>query len=974
MKTIKKPENWLLGNGETNLIIRSRDWSDHVLGPIESWPQTLKTSLGICLNSRFPMLVWWGKDLIVFYNDSYIPLAGLKHPQYLGRKASEQWSEIWDSLRPLTEQVMTTGKATWAESMCLYMNRSGFLEETYFTFSYSPIIDESGSVVGIINPCQETTERVLCDRRLKSLRDLCSKGVKTIEEAGKVASEIFANNNQDILFSLLYLTQPDKKTAVLIGYSGIKAGSVLSPKVIDISSPSNDVWPITEIYQHKKHVKIDNLRSRFKEYLPDQPYEEGPDSAFVMPLISVREDMPIGFMVLGISPRLIFNEQYEGYFNLISQQKSIHLANVLTLDEEKKRFEELSELNKAKTDFFNNASHELRTPLMLILGPIENLLAEGDALTPQMKSEIEVVYRSAIRLLKLVNNLLDFSRIESHRKDILYEEVDLRQLTTTIASGFASAIENAGLKFAINCDEITHPVYVDKEMWENIIINLLSNAFKYTLNGSISLSLHEVGNHIELCVSDTGVGIPQSDLDKIFQRFYRVKGSRGRTHEGTGIGLALIKELIALHGGSIMVKSEVDKGSSFTACIPVGKDHIPADKIRSNLSRDDGRNARAYIEEAMTLSGSDQTKRVNVVRQTQKKKGKILIAEDNTDMRNYITNLLSNDYEVAAYDNGEKALKEIRNFQPDIILSDVMMPVMDGFQLIKNIRADKEIAEIPIILVSARAGQESTITGIDSGADDYLVKPFSAKELMARVKQNIDMIKLRRETSHLKDKFLNSITHDLRSPITAIIGYITLLHDGEAGDISAEQKEDLGNVLINAEYLLHLINQLLDLAKIKAGKLEFVPEKIVLKDFADEVIKGFKILLREKNMKLDFEFEGKQSTVMLDRSRLKQVLYNYLSNAIKYTPSGGSIRVKFKIEKARLRIEVADNGVGITKDKFPHLFEEFQQLNADAEQTSPGTGLGLSLTKRLVEAQGGKVGAESEFGRGSMFYAEIPLK
>lgn len=836
--------NWLQGAGEMKQIIRSTDWSAHPLGPVSSWPQTLKTALGICLNSKFPMLVWWGKDLFVFYNDTYIPFCGLKHPLFLGKPAREQWAEIWESLEPLTRQVLTTGHATWAQNMQLFMNRRGFCEETYFTFSYSPIIDETNEVVGIINPCQETTEQVLSERRFKLLQSLSAKEVNSIKEIGEIVDRVLFLDNEDIPFSIIYLTSVDQKSVHLVGNAGVGVDSMLAPGLIAIEN-SKSPWPVADLYKEKKPMLLNNLRKLYKDALPQYPYEEMPDAAYLLPIEIVGKDMPSGFIVLGISPRLMFDELYQGFFELISRQISIHISNSHTLAMQKQRVEELSELNKAKTDFFNNVSHELRTPLTLIVGPLENLLAKSSGLTASAKNEIDLIYRNAVRLIKLVNNLLNFSRIESHRIDVKFESLDLCKITSTIANSFLPAIEKAGLKFIINCQPLSRETSADKEMWENIVINLLSNAFKYTLQGTISISLREVNDDIELTVKDTGVGIPKADIAKIFERFYRVKGTQGRTHEGTGIGLSLVKELITIHGGTITVDSEVGMGTVFTVKIPI----VPiaaTNKISKPAADTNKLNLDAFVQEAMSLVDNNKNSNSAIVSASQNKVGSVYIVEDNADMREYMTNLLKDQYDVTSYANGKVALERILQQAPDVVLSDVMMPVMDGLELIKQIRATKSVAKTPVILISARAGQEASVTGIDAGADDYLVKPFSARELIARVRQHMNMQHLRAETDKMKESFLASITHELRSPLTAIIGYLSLMHSGETGPLSAKQQEDISYVIINAEHLLHLVNQLLDLAKIEAGKIEFFPERVDLKELVNEVTRSMYTLMQEK--------------------------------------------------------------------------------------------------------------------------------
>ena len=575
------------GGGEMGKLMRNVNWSETAVGPFATWPQSLKTALSICLGTKFPMFVWWGKNLTVFYNDGYIPFAGLKHPQFLGRPAREQWAEIWDALEPLTDQVINTGRATWAENMQLFMRRKGFLEETYFTFSYSPICDESGAVGGIINPCQESTERVLSERRLKTLHSVSTQVAQNILEVGKASAKMLGENAYDMPFALIYFTALEGKKADLIGAYGIRSGALLAPQTIDLTDLNPDPWRLKNLLLGKRSEWVVGLRSLAFEDLPAAPFEERPDSAYVLPLILSNQEQPSGFLILGISARLNFDNPYQNFLELIANQISTKISNIYALEEEKKRTQALAELDRAKTDFFSNVSHEFRTPLTLIMGPIEEILAKNRAqLEPSLYSEIEMVHRNALRLLKLVNTLLDFSRIEANRAQAYYEAIDLASFTSNLASAFDTAVLCAGLKLIINCPPLPEgAVYVDADMWEKIVLNLVSNALKYTLEGEIKVSLLANQDAVVFTVRDTGSGIPKNELSQIFQRFHRVQGVAGRNHEGTGIGLALVKDLVALHGGTISVESEVGHGSTFSVKIPFGDEHLPKGRVSKSKAK-----------------------------------------------------------------------------------------------------------------------------------------------------------------------------------------------------------------------------------------------------------------------------------------------------------------------------------------------------------------------------------------------------
>jgi PAS domain S-box-containing protein len=423
---------------------------------------------------------------------------------------------------------------------------------------------------------------------------------------------------------------------------------------------------------------------------------------------------------------------------------------------------ELAELDKLKTQFFANISHEFRTPLTLMMGPLEDAMAEKEGLSASNRERLEVAHRNSLRLLKLVNTLLDFSRIEAGRIQASYEPTDLAILTTELASVFRSAIERAGMRLIVDCPALPEKVYVDREMWEKVLLNLLSNAFKFTLEGEIEVSLRLVDSAVEMKVRDTGTGVPATEIPRLFERFHRVKGARGRSYEGSGIGLALVQELVKLHGGNVHVQSEADRGSTFTVTIPLGKDHLPADRIGSARTMGStGLGGEVYVQEALRWLPETQDAEEGIQiaplfsppdtlshSATEcEQPSRILVADDNADMRDYVQRLLSKQYEVVAVADGESALKSARERHPDLILSDIMMPRLDGFELLRTVRADQELKSIPVILLSARAGEESRVEGLEAGADDYLVKPFSARELLARVGSHIAMAKIRREAA-----------------------------------------------------------------------------------------------------------------------------------------------------------------------------------------------------------------------------------
>ena len=751
---------WLAGGGEMGALMRSKNWRETALGPLEDWPQSLKVSAGICIASRFDLIVWWGPQLIILYNDSYCRTLAGKHPHALGRPGMEVYPEIWDVIGPMLEHVLATGEATWSADLLLLLERNGYLEETYHTFSYTPIRNEHGRVVGVITPVSETTDEVISQRRLLTLRDLAARSIdaKNETEAWQFAAKALSGNPYDIPFAVLYMFSEDMTSARAVASAGLNSYDSFLLKEVALSGRERIAGLIRRVVERAKPVELNHLESLGLS-LPGGFWGVSPNDLIVLPIAQTGQESGMGVLVVGVNRHKRLDEDYRSFLNLVAGQIAKSVADARVGDAERKRAESLAALDRAKTTFFSNISHELRTPLTLILGPLEDLLSRGEDISAVR--EIDLVYRNALRLLKLVNTLLDFSRMEADRVQAMFQPVNLETATTEIASVFRSAIEKAGLEYEVHCEELGTAVYVDPQMWEKIVLNLVSNAFKFTPQGKITVQLGVADGRAELSVEDTGVGIPAAEMPRLFERFHRVEGTQGRTHEGTGIGLALVQELVNLHGGTIQAESKLGKGSRFVVSIPLGASHLPKDRIASNAQHSGtGDTRQAYVEEALAwlpegvpLSGA---RTLPVTSADFAPGGKefgvqprILLAEDNGDMRNYIRRLLSEQgYAVEAVTDGAAALKSVRRAKPDLILSDVMMPNLDGIGLLRSLREDNSLNSIPILLLSARAGEEFRIQGLGLGADDYLVKPFSARELLSRVKAHVESNQRQRESEN----------------------------------------------------------------------------------------------------------------------------------------------------------------------------------------------------------------------------------
>jgi signal transduction histidine kinase len=987
-------DDFLSGGGECGALARGLDWSATPLGPPESWPQSLKTTVSLLLSSKYPMFIFWGPDLVKIYNDAYRPITGDKHPWAFGRPGPAVWPEIWADIRPLVERALA-GEATWSDDLMLFMRRSGFSEEVYFTFSYSPIRDESGGVGGMFCACTETTRKVLGERRLRTLRDLAARPLeaRSVADACAWSAEVLETNRLDVPFALVYLLDGERRGVRLAAAAGVSPGHAFCPDVVD-GDADRSAWPLLRVMENRAGERLDDLAERFPDR-PPGPWPDPPSSAMLLPIVDRAQDRPAGVIVLGISSRRVFDKDYRSWFELIAGQVASSIASARALEEERRRAQALAELDRAKTTFFSNVSHEFRTPLTLMLGPLERALdgtPGGDG--RQQREELEVVRRNGLRLLKLVNTLLDFSRIEAGRAQASYEPTDLAVLTADLASVFRAAIENAGLGLIVDCPPLPDVIHVDREMWEKIVFNLLSNAFKFTFQGEITVTIRPRGDRVELAVRDTGIGIAPDEMPHLFERFHRVRGARSRSHEGTGIGLALVHDLVELHGGSVRVESVLDQGSTFTISIPVGTAHLPPDRIggrRAQASTALG--AAPYVEEVLRwlpdpdAPGGPPEFTVTAPLAAGATigsggRGRIVWADDNADMRDYVRRLLGAHYDVEAVADGRAALTAARARRPDLVLADVMMPELDGFGLLRALRADPGMRTLPVILLSARAGEESCVEGLEAGADAYLVKPFSGRELLAHVSAHIELGRMRarieeervkalREADRRKDEFLATLSHELRTPLNAMLGWVRLLRSGRMD--AATTRQGLEVVERSVTHQARLITDLLDVSRIISGTLTLDAGLVDLGAVVDDVIETMRPTAETKALTLIAELPDNVVPVLGDAGRLRQVVDNLVSNAVKFTPSGGHVLVRLARADARVRLSVSDTGKGIRAEFLPHIFERFRQADSTSTRGQAGLGLGLAIARHIVDLHHGGIHAASDGeGKGTTFTVDLP--
>jgi len=705
--------------GEMGSRVLSYDWSAHPLGDPAEWPAAMRTTVATALMCRFPIALMLRDELRMIYNDGYIPLLGDRHPAALGSAAADVWWDAWDVIYPLVDGVMTTGKATSFDDLKLMLVTDGRRLERYFTFTYSPIIGAGGAIKGVFCAVSETTEQVLSERRLRTLNTLAAALMRahSVEDALDTAIDVCALNPADLPFAAVYASDEADGGARLRGATpGARAGM---PELLGS-------------FTDRGSIEADGVRlvAELPVFLPSLATcmgDDCPQQALVLTLSgtadTVTEGSSTAALVLGLSSSTPLDERYRGFCRLVADQVSATMANATAFQGERRRAESLAQLDQAKTTFLANVSHELRTPLTLMLGPLDDALASlssDDALADRLR----IVQRNGRRLLRLVGGLLDFTLTEAGQSKPQLAVVDLGELTAGIASSFADVCSIAGIALVLDCR--TAWAEADAAKWETIVLNLVSNAFKYTLTGSITVTVAPGRDGgVTMTVSDTGTGIAADDLPRLFDRFYRPADTGGRTAEGSGIGLALVRSLVEMHDGTIDVESSPGQGTTVRVSLPAADAPPSASAIDSISPSARGSD---YADEALGWLGADSH-----AERTVSSRQLVLVADDNADMRKHLATVLGSRWDVLVAGDGRQALELARRHRPDLLITDVMMPELDGFGLIAAIRADADLASLPVIMLSARAGQDAVGSGLAAGADNYLGKPFSSAVLIGKV-------------------------------------------------------------------------------------------------------------------------------------------------------------------------------------------------------------------------------------------------
>ncbi|SES32374.1 chemotaxis protein CheB [Lentzea albida] len=694
---VRATEAMFAGGGELGRLMSTTDWGTTAFGPVDRWPALLRDTVAMVLANPVPMSLMWGHDLLQLYNDAYRDLLGERHPEALGRSVLRVWPDAATTIAPVVRQVVDTGTARRLTDQPFVVNRDGRPEELFATIAYSPVRD-GDRVAGVLATLVDTTDQVRNARRLTTLHRLTATSreasdTTTDREVCQWLMRALAANPQDVPFALVYLVEERGVRAHLAASTGLTDDSPALDQLVTSERPA--AWPLHKSMRTAEPQVVEDLLTRFPG-LVSGTWPQPPHTAVILPVSPIRDGVPAALLVLGVSSHAPFDAAHRQFFDLIAERVAATLTAARIDREQKRQMAALAELNRAKNLFFAGLSHEFRTPLTLLLLPLEEQLT---TLPAEHRDTARIAHRNALRLLRMVNTLLAFSELEQGRDPRVVEDIeDLAGLTTDLAGVLRPAIERANLALVVDCPPLDRPVRLDRAMWETVVLSLLSNALKHTFTGSITIALGSRQHHVELVVTDTGTGIDPAEIPHLFTRFHRIEGARARSREGSGIGLALVRQLVSLHHGSIRVRSEPDLGSTFTVWIPYAQPQHAQRPAPVRSAEEKARMRQAFAEEAESWLVGDEPA---VLPSAAGHRATVLVVDDNADMRNYLRRMLSDQYDVLTAAGGDQALDRLAGRGADLIIGDVVVPDLDGVRLVERVRADPSLRATPIILLTA---------------------------------------------------------------------------------------------------------------------------------------------------------------------------------------------------------------------------------------------------------------------------------
>ncbi|MBC3189829.1 SpoIIE family protein phosphatase [Pseudonocardia sp. C8] len=726
-------------------LLETTDWSATPLGPRDRWSRELTDTVGFLLESTQPLVVGWGPELVLLHNDAFAAHAGLRRPRGFGRPLRESWPEVSAHLSDELQELLS-GKRTdlYRTEDRIVLDRRGTPEATWWNYSVTPVRGPSGEVLGLVAPVTEVTGSVVNARRMSLLAALgeVARDAPSLDVALDRLATVLDRAAEEVACAAVVACGPDARTLTTVRIDGApepwvptEPGSGVEFVRVDPATVDGGGPPVTEVARSVLHTS-------------------GGDRAAVL---------------IGVAPLLPLDDAHRSFLRLVVGHVEAVLGTALAHDRERDRRDDLHSAEQTRADYYARLGDRFRDPLTLVLGPLERLRTHSDT---GVRTDAALAQRNAERMLKLVDGLLDVSALQSGKQEGWFAPTELGTTTAEIVAAFAPVLDRAGLTLEVDCPPAGRPVWVDRDAWEKIVLNLLSNAVKYTMDGGVTVQLREDGEQVVLRVSDTGVGIGEDEIGLVFERFSRQGHRRGRSAEGSGLGLPLIRQLVRMHGGSIDVASTLDEGSTFTVRLPLGFAHLPPDRlVRARVgARTTPQLAGPYVAEALRWL-PDPPDGSAAARQAPASRGRsvdgsvvdglnvvpserLLVVDDDREMRGYLSDLLSEEWTVRVVADGAAALEAARTDPPDLVVADAALPAgpdagddaspRGGIELLRALRSDPRTVGVPVVLLSSRAGEEAAVEGFAAGADDYLVRPFSSRELLARVANHLQLGRVRR--------------------------------------------------------------------------------------------------------------------------------------------------------------------------------------------------------------------------------------
>ncbi len=912
-------------------------WEDTPLGPRSAWSVSLRTAVDIVLSTRYPMLLSWGEDLVMLYNDAFVPTLGTKHPEALGSPLRDTFAEIWDSVGPLQRGVLGGGGSVWFEDLPFSIERGAGPEETFFTFSYSHVRDDAGGPGGVLAVLSVTTGAVVGARRLATLNRIAALAADQDDPGKALASVmgVLGDAGADLAQGLL-IVRDEHGTAV--GHEHRFGDAVVTEAALrDACRTAAGTSGLTLLDADGTRVVAAPVRGDGAE--------------------------PIATLALVPHPHRPWDDEHERFLNTVVDQVGLVAASAAARAREQARIAALAALDTAKTAFLSQVSHEFRTPLTLVLGPLEDVL-EGttDALRLE---QVGPMHDAAVRLLRLVNGLLDASRIETHASVASLEPVEVGTMTEDLVSLFTDAAARAGLEVRSQIDPGLGVVSLDPVLWDRVVVNLLGNAMKYTLDGHVVVSLHHRDDLLILTVTDTGIGIPAADLPRVFERFHRAGGDGGRTIEGSGLGLSLVADAVQALGGTVSVDSTEGVGSVFRVVVPWRPETLDQMDVSGSAPvRDRDRRLTLRLasvaRDVLGDTGAQAPHTGDEVPASPQGRT-VLVVDDHAGVRRRVAHLLGELGTVLEARDGLDALETLRSTPVDLVVTDAMMPRLDGVGLIREIREDPTLRTLPVLMLSARAGADAAADAVGAGADDYVVKPFTPQELLARCRTTLELADLRRDAvaAQLRQTLLAGISHDMQTPVSVISTALELLASPTLPE--GRREEITQRAAARARYLRRLVTRFLDWSRLSLGEpLPVSLHRIAVIPLVTRVCADY------PTVELELEACPPQLQVRCDPLRTEQILHNLIVNALRYARA----RVEVSVtpgEDGAVVVRVRDDGPGVPEAFRTRLFTPFGST-AGAD----GSGLGLYVSRHSALAMSATLDLEETGPFGTTLALVLP--